>query len=211
MLFPYPYISLVIFLSFFLSCSGFIVFLLSIWSFTLTAVVWITFSWSPTHLSSSVSCFFFRFIIFFLLFPPCFFFLATLFTRLFFHPVSTIPRACSRSQSPRTWDGITRTTSQRCHRVCSARLSPARLESRGWARGLVAGAVRWPWHCSGLTVQTCVSLSPHLSLLVLPSSLDNYHPCHLPFLIIPWMLKLSLHHSDTSLISSIWFYFPFCR
>lgn len=55
------------------------------------------------------------------------------------------------------------------------------------------------------------SRSPHLSLLVLPSSLDNYHPCHLPFLITPWMLKLSLHHSDLSLISSIRFYFPFCR
>lgn len=79
-----------------------------------------------------------------------------------------------------------------------------------WWLGLVGG-FGWPWHGSGLTVQTCVSLSPHLSLLVLPSSLDNYHPCHLPFLITPWMLKLSLHHSDPSLISSIRFYFPFCR
>lgn len=39
----------------FFSATGFLVFLLLIGSFTLTADIWITFCWSPTHLSPSAS------------------------------------------------------------------------------------------------------------------------------------------------------------
>lgn len=133
---------------------------------------------------------------------------------LFFHAVPTMITACSPSWGPRLGMGPPEPPAKGATKISGhIWLLPgwkAVAKGGGWWLGLLGG-FGWPWHGSRAHAPDLCSLSPHLSLLVLPSSLDNYHPCHLPFLITPWMLKLSLHHSDLSLISSIRFYFPFCR